>query len=63
MWALESGSLYRKTPKRNMQLGAIYCRNPTVERFSRLVPNVKISRGMAVRKAVPIRKISILVLI
>ena len=62
VWALEIGSLYKKTPKRNMQLGAIYCRKPMVERFSRLVPKVKRRRGKAVRKAVPIRKRSILIL-
>ena len=61
--ALESGSLYKKKPKRNMQLGAIYCRKPTVERFSRLVPSVNKRSGKAVRNAAPIRKRSILVLI
>jgi hypothetical protein len=63
VWAPEIVSLYKKTPKKNMQLGVIYCRKPTVERFSRLVPNVKRRSGKAVRKAVPIRKRSILTLI
>ena len=62
VWAPEIGSLYKKTPKRNMQLGAIYCRKPMVERFSRLVPKVKRRSGKAVIKAVPIRKRSIFIL-
>jgi len=61
IWTREIGSLYKKTPNRNMQLGAIYCRNPTVDRFNRLVPEIKRRSGKAVRKAVPIRKKSILI--
>ena len=62
IWAFEIGSLYKKTPKRNIQLGAIYCRNPRVDRVNRLAPRVKRRSGMAVRNAAPIRKKSILTL-
>lgn len=37
-----------------MQLGAIYWSNPTVDRYSRLAPRVKKSKGIAVAIAQPI---------
>jgi hypothetical protein len=31
-WAFEKGSRNKKTAKTNIQLGAIYCSNPTVDK-------------------------------
>jgi len=47
-WALKKGSSNRKTAMRNMQLGPIYCRMPTVDSCNRRVQKLKNSRGTAV---------------
>ena len=49
-WALKKGSSNRKTAMRNIQLGAMYCRMPTVESFSRRVPKLKNSSGKTLKR-------------
>ena len=54
-----NGSWKRKIAKRKEQLGAIYWRNPTVDKLRRRAPFVNQSRGRPVTDAEPIKKISI----
>jgi hypothetical protein len=53
-WAIAKGSRNKKTAIINIQLGAMYCSNPKVDRYSRRAPRVKHSKGTAVSGAQPI---------
>ena len=53
-WALENGSWNKNTARINIQLGAMYCSNPMVDRYNRRAPRVKNSNGIAVTSAQPI---------
>lgn len=48
-----NGSLNKKTPSKNMRVGAIYCKNPIRESGIRLAPWANNSKGIAVTAPVP----------